>query len=103
MSPLNDALGSLVYTETRASVDTVMVGGRIVMQGGRVPTVDESRLRGRAPEAADRARTRNAGAWELAARLGPYIAAACRSAVATPYPVNRYAAPLPSGEMESRR
>jgi dihydroorotase-like cyclic amidohydrolase len=36
-------------------------------------------------------------AHTLAARLGPYIAAACRAAVATPYPVNRYAAPV-SGE-----
>src|SRR5262245_13021087 len=94
VSPLNDALGSLVYAETGASVDTVLVGGRIIMQSGRVLTVDESRLRARAQEAADRARTRNASAWQLAARLGPYIAEACRAAVATPYPVNRYAAPV---------
>jgi guanine deaminase len=51
-------------------------------------------LRARAQEAADRARSRNAAAWQLAAQLAPYIATACRAAVATPYPVNRYAAPL---------
>jgi guanine deaminase len=92
VSPLNDALGSLVYAETGASVDTVLVGGRTIVQGGHVLTVDESRLRARAQEAADRARARNAAAWQLAARLAPYIATACRAAVATPYPVNRYAA-----------
>jgi hypothetical protein len=30
--------------------------------------------------------------WALAERLRPYIASACRAAVATPHPVNRYAA-----------
>ena len=45
-------------------------------------------------EAADRARSRNTAGWQLAAQLAPYIATACRAAVATPYPVNRYAAPL---------
>src|SRR5262245_3514325 len=94
VSPLNDAVGSLVYAETGASVDTVLVGGRVIMQAGRVLTVDESSLRTRAQDAADRARARNAGAWQLAARLGPYIAEACRAAVAAPYPVNRYAAPV---------
>ena len=94
VSPLNDAVSSLVYAETGASVDTVLVGGRMIMQGGRVLTLDETGLRARAQEAADRARTRNQGAWQLAARLGPYIAEACRAAVAAPYPVNRYAAPV---------
>jgi guanine deaminase len=96
VSPLNDPLSALVFAETGASVDTVLVGGRIVLRGGRALTVDESRLRARAREAADRARARNADAWQLAARLEPYLAAACRAAVATPYPVNRYAAPVES-------
>jgi 5-methylthioadenosine/S-adenosylhomocysteine deaminase len=94
VSPLNDTLRSLVYAETGASVDTVLVGGRVVVRGGHVLTVDEAQLRARAQEAADRLRARNTAAWQLAARLGPYIAAACRAAVATPYPVNRYAAPV---------
>jgi hypothetical protein len=44
-------------------------------------------------EAADRLRARNRDAWGLAAQLAPYLGAACRAAVAEPYPVNRYAAP----------
>ncbi len=94
LRPLNDALGALVYAETGADVDTVLVGGRVVVRGGRVLTVDEERLRARAQAAADRIRAANADAWRLADELSPYVAQACRAAVALPYPVNRYAAPV---------
>jgi hypothetical protein len=52
-------------------------------------------VRARAQEAAYRLRGENRAAWELAAQLTPHVAAACRAAVAAPYPVNRYAAALP--------
>jgi hypothetical protein len=58
-----------------------------------VLTVDEERLRARGQAAADRIRAANADAWRLAEALSPFVAEACRGAVATPYPVNRYAAP----------
>ena len=48
----------------------------------------------RAQAAADRIRAANADAWRLADELSPYVAQACRAAVALPYPVNRYAAPV---------
>jgi hypothetical protein len=60
-----------------------------------VTTVDEARIYARAQEAADRQRERAADAWALAGRLAPYVATACRGAVATPLPINRFAA-LPS-------
>lgn len=94
LAPLNDVLGSLVYAETGAAVDTVLVDGRVVVKGGRVLTVDEDRLRARAQEAADRIRAKNAAAWTLAAELVPYLSTACRAAAAAPYPINRYAAPV---------
>jgi 5-methylthioadenosine/S-adenosylhomocysteine deaminase len=94
LRPLNDVVGALVYAETGADVDTVLVGGRPVVKGGRVLTVDESRLRARAQEAADRVRAKNTDAWALADALAPYISTACRAAAAWPYPVNRYAAPV---------
>jgi hypothetical protein len=71
----------------------VLVGGRVVVRGGRVLTVDEDKLRERAQAAADRLRARNGAGFELAAALAPYLADACRAAAMTPYPVNRYAAP----------
>lgn len=94
LRPLNDVLGALVYAETGAAVDTVLVGGRVVVRGGKVLTLDEERLRARAEAAAERVRGANAGGWRLAAELAPYIAQACRAAAAAPYPINRYAAPV---------
>jgi 5-methylthioadenosine/S-adenosylhomocysteine deaminase len=96
LRPLADPVKALVYAETGASVDTVLVDGRAVLDQGRVTTVDETRIYARAQEAADRHRERAADAWALAGRLAPYVAAACRGAVTTPLPINRFAAPTPT-------
>lgn len=93
LRPMSDVLGSLVYVETGASVDTVVVGGRVVLRAGRVLGVDEARLRERAQAAADRLRAQNVAEFALAAEIAPYLSAACRAAAAAPYPVNRYAVP----------
>ncbi|HYR70405.1 MAG TPA: amidohydrolase, partial [Candidatus Acidoferrum sp.] len=95
LRPLADPVKALVYAETGASVDTVLVDGRVVVEQRRVTTVDEARIYARAQEAADRQRERAADAWALAGRLAPYVAAACRGAVATTLPINRFAAPTP--------
>lgn len=95
LRPLADPVNALVYAETGASVDTVLVDGRPVLEHGRVTTLDETRIYARAQEAADRQRARSAEAAELARRLTPYVSAACRAAVATPLSINRYAAPTP--------
>lgn len=97
LSPLNHAVNALVYAETGADVETVLVDGRVVLEQGRVLGVDEARLRTQAQEAASRLRTVNAAAWALAARLQPHVGAACRTAAQAPYPVDRYAGPV-SGE-----
>jgi cytosine/adenosine deaminase-related metal-dependent hydrolase len=94
LRPLSNPLHSLVYVETGASVETVLVDGRVVVESGRVLTVDEDALRAQAQAMAEQLRDRNPAAWLLAAELTPYIAAACRAAVAVPFAVNRYAAPL---------
>jgi hypothetical protein len=66
-----------------------------VVERGRVTTVDEERIYSRAQEAAERQRAQSAQAWALAGQLAPHVAAACRAAVAAPFAVNRFAAPLP--------
>lgn len=96
LRPLGDPVKALVYGETGANVETVLVDGRVVVEGGRVTTVDESRIYARAQAAADRQRERAVDAYALAARLAPYVAAACRGAVTTPLPINRFAAPQPT-------
>jgi 5-methylthioadenosine/S-adenosylhomocysteine deaminase len=93
LRPMSEILGSLVYVETGVSVDTVLVGGRVVMRAGRVLGVDEDGLRARAQAAADRIRTQNATGFALAAEVAPYLSTACLAAAGTPYPVNRYASP----------
>jgi 5-methylthioadenosine/S-adenosylhomocysteine deaminase len=96
LRPLADPVNALVYAETGASVDTVLVGGRVVVEGGRVTTVDEARIYARAKEAAERQHRASGDARALAGRLAPFVAAACRAAVATPLPFDRYAAPARS-------
>jgi cytosine/adenosine deaminase-related metal-dependent hydrolase len=44
LSPLNDAYRALVFCETGASVDTVIVDGKIVVEKGKLLTVDEESL-----------------------------------------------------------
>ena len=56
LRPLADPLNTLVYAETGASVETVLVDGRVVVEHGRVTTVDADRIYARAQEAADRQR-----------------------------------------------
>jgi guanine deaminase len=96
LQPLADPVNALVYAETGAGVDTVLVDGRVVVDRGRVTTVDEQRIYAQVVAAAERQRGQSGQAWALAERLAPHVAAACRAAVAHPLPFNRFAAPSPA-------
>ena len=61
LRPLADPLNALVYAETGASVETVLVDGRTVLENGRVTTLDEARIYAGAQAAADRQRARKIG------------------------------------------
>jgi 5-methylthioadenosine/S-adenosylhomocysteine deaminase len=91
MSPLNDAINAFVHVETGASVRTVIVDGRIVVDGTRIVGLNEERICERAREVAERLRTANAPARALADKLHPHVMSACRTAAASPLLVNRYA------------
>ena len=52
--PLRAPLLQMVFGENGASVDTVMIGGRVVFRDAKLLTLDESSLRRQAQEAADR-------------------------------------------------
>jgi len=90
LRPLNHATRQLVFCETGGGVDTVLVGGRVVVQGGRVLTVDEAELKKKVQIAADRIRKQNRGEWALADRLAPIVGGVCRALAREPYPLNRY-------------
>ncbi len=50
-TPFNDAFHQLAYAENGSSVHTVMVDGRVVVEGGRILTADEESIREEAREA----------------------------------------------------
>lgn len=66
--PLNSAARQLVFTESGRAVKTVIVDGRVVLEDGRVTTVDEAAL---ADEIAELGRQLRKDAKEVAERLAP--------------------------------
>jgi len=68
-----------VYAETGADVTTVLVGGRVVLDHGRVLTVDEGKLQTK-PRKRRIGCVRKHAAWALAPTIAPYVTAACRAA-----------------------
>ena len=94
LRPMNNVLNSLVYAESGADVEAVLVGGRVVVEQGRVTTVDEEALRDRAQVALEESLSRNTKLWAMAERMTPFVRAACRACASLPHPINRYAAPV---------
>jgi 5-methylthioadenosine/S-adenosylhomocysteine deaminase len=75
--PLRDPLRQLVHGESGAAIDRVLVAGRVVVEAGRVLTVDEVALRRQAQAAAERLDALNADGRHLAAALRPGVSAFC--------------------------
>ncbi|MET0528313.1 MAG: amidohydrolase [Microvirga sp.] len=75
--PLNDVLRQLVFGESGAAVDSVMIAGRMVVQSGRLLTVDEEGLRRKVEAAVERFREAAVGAGELARVAEEYVGAFC--------------------------
>ena len=67
--PLNDPVIQIVHGEDGTGVESVMIGGRMVLEGRRMTTVDEGRLARDAAAAAERLAAVNADARGLAERL----------------------------------
>lgn len=75
--PLNDALLQLVNGENGSAVDRVMVDGRLVLEHGRLLTVDEAKVRAEAERAVARLRNLNADSLALARSLADHVGAFC--------------------------
>jgi guanine deaminase len=86
--PLNDVTVQIVMGESGAAVDSVMIGGRMVLERGRMLTVDEARLRVQAEEARARLADANAGALAAARALQPHVGAFCIAMASRPYEVD---------------
>ena len=75
--PLRDTTRQLVHGENGSAVDRVFVGGRLVVEQGRVLSVDEPALRQRAEAAAARLDAANEGGRHLSSVLRPWVSAFC--------------------------
>jgi cytosine/adenosine deaminase-related metal-dependent hydrolase len=54
MAPVRDPLRNIVYAADHGDIDTVIVDGRVVVEGGRVPGLDEADVAGRLQAGAER-------------------------------------------------
>lgn len=89
--PLHDPAVQLVNGESGLALDRVMIGGRMVLEGGRVLTVDERRVRAEAERAVERLAAANADRLREARALEPFVGAFCLARTRDPYPITRLA------------
>ena len=75
--PINDAVNQIVHAEDATSVRSVMIDGRLVVDEGRVTTIDVARLAAQAGEAVERLRESRSAARAIADRLAPVIGQVC--------------------------
>lgn len=87
--PLNDPTNQVVTTENGASVDSVMIGGRLVLDRGRFPHVDFERLRQRIQRRVESLRAVNAEGRRIAALLEPAVGSYCVGLAREPYHIER--------------
>lgn len=80
--PLNDPVRQVVYCENGSSVRTVLVNGRVVVDDGKLTTLDLDALREEGNEIALKAVADNRAARERYDRLRPYFEDMHRRAVA---------------------
>ena len=93
--PCHDMVSQIVFTENGAAVDSVMIGGVMVLDHGRLTTIDEKKLRRDAGAAAERLFAANAPTRAFAKELHTVVGKFCHSLACEPYHVHRLA---PAGE-----
>ncbi|MGE0801428.1 MAG: amidohydrolase family protein [Lautropia sp.] len=88
--PLNDVTNQIVNAEDSTAVDSVMIGGRMVLDRGRITTVDCRTLTERAERAVERMRSVNAQALDTAQQLQDVFGDICIALGSRPYNVDRF-------------
>jgi 5-methylthioadenosine/S-adenosylhomocysteine deaminase len=76
--PLNNATNQIVFTENGGAVDRVLIGGKLVVAGGRAIGIDRAALAAQAAAAVERLAALNADARRFAERLEPIVSSFCR-------------------------
>ncbi|NVD42627.1 amidohydrolase [Ensifer sp. HO-A22] len=88
--PLNDIAKHLVYSENGSSIETVIVAGRIVMENGRLKTVDEQAIFDEIAELVPAYLAEHADLERRNSVFEPIMAEIHRRATRTDIGINRY-------------
>jgi 5-methylthioadenosine/S-adenosylhomocysteine deaminase len=99
--PLNSVARQVVFTEAGAAVDTVLVDGRVVVEGRRLTTIDQDELRQSVEIAMLGLRRDVAMVQQRVAKLYPFLMEAWRKTWADDVGVQRYIGGTP--DVRSRR
>lgn len=91
LTPRIDPMRQLCFYETGSAVETVLVGGEIMVRDGRMTRIDETAILEEVNEAAQRLLRDNKGGIELATQRIPHIHAMIRRVMAEPCGVHRFA------------
>jgi 5-methylthioadenosine/S-adenosylhomocysteine deaminase len=89
--PLNDAMRQVAFCENGAAVKTVMVGGRIIVEDGRLVSVDHDKLRRQAQAAVERLKGANQELRRLTKQFERVVATFCIGLCREPFPLHRLA------------
>lgn len=89
--PCHDIVNQIIFTENGAAVDSVMIGGRMVLDHGQLTTIDEAKLRREVEAAAQRLGAANAPMRRLSRSLQGFVDQFCRGLAQVPYQVDRWA------------
>lgn len=90
--PMNDPVNQLVHTEDGRSVESVMIGGRMVVRNRQVVGLDLASLAAKAEAAVERLGAVNAPNKALYDRLESVVGSFCPGLAREPYHVRRFGA-----------
>lgn len=92
--PMNDPVNQLVHTEDGTSVDSVMIGGQMVVRDRKVVGLNLGDLAAKAESAVERLRAVNAPSKVLCDRLANVVGSFCPGLAREPYHIDRFATSL---------
>jgi guanine deaminase len=88
--PLNNAVNQLVHTEDGTGVDSVLVGGRLVVENGRPVGVDMAALARKVEAARARLEETNAPHRAFFEKVEPVVNTFCPGLAKMPYHIDRW-------------
>ena len=87
--PLNDTANQIVNCEDSSAVDSVMIGGRMVLSGRQFTGFDFDALRRRVADSISRLRVENAQTYESMEAIATFVSHHCVGLVREHYHVQR--------------